>query len=250
MSLLLLSAVTIVRLFGADRLQPWPLALLTMGLVCVLRTLLDAWPARNGSGSRERRAAAGPCATCRPTVPATIAPHLATGKAFDDAVRRALTHVGDPTRLAASPLLDLFLVTRALHDQGLEDTRLNRAAVLKPVLVSLIKKLRPRQQDGDRTDTAWRYYNCLYYPYVRGFARRRVPTVLRALTERRSREGGPRSDLERVLEWLLQVDEDTYYKWQRRGSNTIAGALRECERAAGGAVPEDGVRAPAATVAS
>lgn len=38
-----------------------------------------------------------------------------------------------------------------------------------------------------------------------------------------------RAEQERVLTWLLQVDLDTYYKWQRRGSNTIALILRERE---------------------
>jgi len=45
--------------------------------------------------------------------------------------------------------------------------------------------------------------------------------------------------MERVVDWLIQVDEDTFYKWQRRGSDTIAAALRERERAAGGAVPSE-----------
>jgi len=251
MSLLLLSATIIARIFGADRPLRWPLAVLTMALISVLRTLLDTWSSRHAGGMLE---SAGPRPDHRPpaapTMPVAIAPHLATRKAFDDAVRRALTHLGDPTRLATSPLLDLALVTRALHDQGLEDTRLTRVAVLKPLLVTLIGTLRPPQHEGDGTDAAWRYYNCLYYPYVRGFARRRVPTALRALAERRSRDGSPRGDLERALEWLMQVDEDTYYKWQRRGSDTIAGALRERERAAGGTVPETGYEPLAAAAAS
>jgi hypothetical protein len=35
------------------------------------------------------------------------------------------------------------------------------------------------------------------------------------------------------------VDEDTFYKWQRRGSDTLAAALREREAAAGGVVPPE-----------
>jgi hypothetical protein len=64
-----------------------------------------------------------------------------------------------------------------------------------------------------------------------------APTVLRQLAERRKHEGSPRGDLEQVLDWLVQVDEDTFYKWQRRGSDTIAAALREREAALGGALP-------------
>ena len=64
------------------------------------------------------------------------------------------------------------------------------------------------------------------------------------MVERRKREGGARSDLEQVVDWLVQVNEDTFYKWQRRGSDTIAAALREREAAAGGVVPMAGLSAP------
>ena len=49
-----------------------------------------------------------------------------------------------------------------------------------------------------------------------------------------------RSDLEQVVDWLVQANEDTFYKWQRRGSDTIAAALRERETAAGGVMPMAG----------
>ncbi len=195
---------------------------------------------------REERAAARAYTTALATQPAGPHPDLATRKAFDDAVRRALTHLSDPTKLATTPLLNLVVVGRGVADQGLEDNRLNRAAVLKEVLLELLDGLRPGDGSGGVTGDAWRFYNCLYYPYVRGIGRRRAPTVLRQLTERRKRDGGPRGDLERVLEWLLQVDEDTFYKWQRRGSDTIAAALREREQAAGGPVPPE-TTAPAQT---
>jgi hypothetical protein len=156
------------------------------------------------------------------------------GKAFDDAVRRALAHLSDPPKMTTSPLLDLMVVTRGLAERRLDDNRLNRAAVLKDLLLELLEGLRPHEDNGKPTDDACRFYNCLYYPYVRGIGRRRAPTTLRQLAERRRREGGPPSDLEQVLDWLLQVDEDTFYKWQRRGSDTIAAALRERETAAGG----------------
>jgi len=195
---------------------------------------------------REERAAARAYTTALATQPAGPHPDLATRKAFDDAVRRALTHLSDPTKLATTPLLNLVVVGRGVADQGLEDNRLNRAAVLKEVLLELLDGLRPGDGSGSVTGDAWRFYNCLYYPYVRGIGRRRAPTVLRQLTERRKRDGGSRGDLERVLEWLLQVDEDTFYKWQRRGSDTIAAALREREQAAGGPVPAE-TTAPAQT---
>ena len=187
---------------------------------------------------RQERSAARAYEAALAVQPAGPHPDLATTKAFDDAVRRALTHLSDPTKLATSPLLNLTVVAQGVCDQQLEDNRLNRAAVLKEVLLDLLDGLRPA--DGRVTSDAWRYYNCLYYPYVRGIGRRRAPTVLRQLAERRKREGGPRGDLEQVLDWLMQVDEDTFYKWQRRGSDTIAAALREREAALGGALPAAG----------
>src|SRR6185312_2515438 len=137
-----------------------------------------------------------------------------------------------PTKLATSPLLNLQVVARGIQEQNLEENRLNRAAVLKEMLIDLLTALRPTGGAGGVTGEASRYYNCLYFPYVRGIGRRRAPAVLRQLQERRGREGGAPTDTERVVNWLLQVDEDTFYKWQRRGSDTVAAALRERETAA------------------
>ena len=190
---------------------------------------------------REEREAAREYVAALATPPVGTHPDLSTVKQFDDAVRRALTNLSDPTKLATSPLLNLGVVGRAVADGATEDNRLNRAAALKEILLELLEGLRPLGSPGVTGDP-WRYYNCLYYPYARGIGRRRAPTVLRQLQERRQRDGTPRTDLERVTDWLLQVDEDTFYKWQRRGSDTIAAALREREQAAGGVVPAAGVK--------
>jgi hypothetical protein len=178
-------------------------------------------------------------------VVAPLLPEPATHKAFDDMVRRALTHLCDPTKLSLSPLLQLSLITITLQEQGLEDTRLQRVAVLKTLLTDLVNSLRPQQRSDGCTSAAHRFYNCLYYPYVRGITRRTAPSVLRHLREQREREGGPRTEQERVIEWLLQANEDTYYKWQRRASDTIALILRERESFVGGVVSHDSYAIPA-----
>ena len=71
---------------------------------------------------------------------------------FDDAVRRALTHLSDPTKLAGSPLLSLRLVAAGLRDQGLQDTRHQRATILRAQLIELLEGLimrgGPRILDG------------------------------------------------------------------------------------------------------
>jgi hypothetical protein len=239
MAFLAAPSVGTMRLFGVVDERAGIGALVGVSIVSLLRTLIGTSVAQPpapmpspefGLGVLgEERAANTPSTTAESP--------LATCKVFDDAVRRALTHLLDPTKLVTSPLLRLALVSKTIHDQQLEDTRLNRAAALKSILIALLTELRPQGQDGGPTSGAWRFYNCLYYPYVRGISRRRAPTVLRALVERREREGSPRTEQEQVIRWLLQVDEDTYYKWQRRGSDTIAAALRDQERAAGGEAP-------------
>jgi hypothetical protein len=241
-------------LVGFDDTRHRLLALLLTALITAGHTLYDRardWldAAFFPPAVREERAAARAYAEALATQPAGPSPELATRKQFDDAVRRALTHLSDPTKLATSPLLNLTTVARAVQDHALEDDRLNRAATLKEILLELLDGLKPADGTGGPVADASRFYNCLYFPYVRGVSRRRAPTIQRQLRERRQRDGSPRTDMERVVDWLIQVDEDTFYKWQRRGSDTIAAALRERERTAGGAVPDETALASAAEAA-
>lgn len=235
-------------LIGYDSFRTRVLALLLSALIVLGHTLYDTgrdWLDKVFFSPvvQEERAAARAYVEALATPPIGTNPDLATQKQFDDAVRRALTHLVDPTKLATSPLLSLRTVAQGVAEQQLEDNRLTRAAVLKDILVELLEVLKPNDRAGGIAGDAYRFYNCLYYPYVRGVGRRRAAAVCRQLQERRQRDGGARTDLERVAEWLLAVDEDTFYKWQRRGSDTIAAALRERERTSGGTVPDEG-RAP------
>ncbi len=203
-------------------------------LVGIMQTLIDPFVAAHTDKVVPAKRAVSPEHDVQPSMVEPVArlqPAPAPDKAFDDAVRRALTHLCDPTKLSLSPLLRMSLVTVALQKQGHEDTRLQRVALLKILLTDLVHGLRPQQRSDGCTSAANRFYNCLYYPYVQGITRRAAPTVLRQLRERRDQEGGARTEEERVIEWLLQVNEDTYYKWQRRASDTIAHALREKEEA-------------------
>ena len=118
---------------------------------------------------------------------------------------------------------------KRLKLQNLDDNRLNRAATLKSLLTELIERLRP---DGAifGTSEAWRYYNSLYFPYIREVSKKNAFAEARRIAEERRknsiREPG---EVEKVLEWLSDVDEDTFYKWQRRASDTIAEILLEEE---------------------
>lgn len=171
--------------------------------------------------------ATGEAEIAAPPAPAEIP---VNEKSFNDMVRRAITGLKSPPQMIKSPLLSLRLVGRRLKEHGLEDNRLNRAAALRELLIERIERLRPSGPDTSGTGDAWRFYNVLYYPYVREISRKGGLSELRHLQEVRRRNGQREpGDLEQVLEWLVDVDEDTFYKWQRRASDTIAELLREEE---------------------
>jgi hypothetical protein len=150
-------------------------------------------------------------------------------KAFPAQVRKALTGLKSPPQLAKSPLLALALVERQVARAGQEDNRLNRVAALRELLIEQIEGLRPNADGSShRVGEAWRFYNVLYYPYVRELSRKSALAEARRLGEARRRSGQREpGELEQVLAWLADVDEDTFYKWQRRASDTIAAILWE-----------------------
>jgi hypothetical protein len=155
-------------------------------------------------------------------------PPLKVPKAFKDNVRRALTNLKSPPQLAKSPLLSLSLVEQQLVQAEREDNRLNRATTLRELLIEQIEALQPNDTASSRTGDAWRFYNVLYYPYVREISRKGALNEARRLAEIRQRNGRhERSTQEEVLAWLADIDENTFYKWQRRASDTIATILWE-----------------------
>jgi hypothetical protein len=153
-------------------------------------------------------------------------------KDFNALVRKAITGLKNPTQLIRTPLLSLKVVGQRLEQMGLEDNRLNRAATLREILIEQIEGLRPGDNTGstNRTGDAWRFYNVLHYPYVREISRKGALSEARRLSEERRRNGQREAgQLELVLTWLVDVDEDTFYKWQRRASDTIAEIMWEQE---------------------
>jgi hypothetical protein len=155
-------------------------------------------------------------------------PPLKVPKAFKDHVRRAVTNLKSPPQLAKSPLLSLSLVEQRLAQAEREDNRLNRAATLRELLIEQIEALQPNDTASSHTGDAWRFYNVLYYPYVREISRKGALSEARRLAEARQRDGRrQQSTQEEVLAWLADIDENTFYKWQRRASDTIATILWE-----------------------
>lgn len=121
---------------------------------------------------------------------------------FARLTRKALSHYGDLGKLVASPLI-------ALTDDA---PPLDRAAQLKGMLLTSIQRLKPA--DGDfGTSDEWRYYNALYFYYVKG---------IRPYSVRTKREDLDAED-RRALQWFVtQVPERTLHNWQNAAARLVA----------------------------
>ncbi|RPI96372.1 MAG: hypothetical protein EHM40_01550 [Chloroflexi bacterium] len=131
--------------------------------------------------------------------------------------RRALSHFGNLTRLASSPLTQLPAIEGRLTARGAPDTTLERAAELKLLLTQSILKLKP--QNGKEFDTTdeWRFYNALFFPYVKG---------LRPYS--RSQEKSLADFEKEAVDWFRAfVPERTLHNWQNAGARLIANELWE-----------------------
>lgn len=124
---------------------------------------------------------------------------------FARITRKALSHYGDLGKLVASPLI-------ALTEPG---PPLDRAAALKNLLLVSIQRLKPA--DGDfGTSDEWRYYNALYFYYVKG---------IRPYSVRTKREDLDAED-RRALQWFVtQVPERTLHNWQNAAARLVAADL-------------------------
>ena len=152
----------------------------------------------------------------------------APSKEWKDAVRRAISSLKNPPQLAQSSLLAAPFVSAQLSAQNLSDNRLNRITVLRAQLIAQIEALRPAVGNTDPTADAARFFNALYYPYVREFGRKAALAEAQRLASERRRTGNQHpAETEQVLTWLSDIDEDTFYKWQRRASDLIAANLWE-----------------------
>jgi hypothetical protein len=131
--------------------------------------------------------------------------------------RRALSHFGNLTRLASSPLTQLPAIEQRLKAREAPDTTLERAAELKSLLTQSILKLKP--QNGKEFDTTdeWRFYNALFFPYVKG---------LRPYS--RSQEKSLADFEKEAVDWFRAfVPERTLHNWQNAGARLIANELWE-----------------------
>ncbi len=142
---------------------------------------------------------------------------------FAKLTRRALSHYGDLTKLATSPLTNLPEVHRRLRARNAEPATLERARELKLVLTDAIERLKPATGEELGTTDEWRFYNALYYPYVVGM-RPYSSTAVHSFEEPAYFD---------VLDWFrTYVPERTLYNWQTSAAGLVAGHLREQEELA------------------
>lgn len=127
--------------------------------------------------------------------------------------RRALSHMSDPGKLAASPLMRLPVLDSRVNN----GYTLERATALKLLLTESIQRLKPvGHSDFGMTDE-WRFYNVLYYPYVLG---------IKLLSYNASDDLSP--DVRKVVEWFrTNVPERTLYNWQNAAARLVAQDLHD-----------------------
>ena len=141
---------------------------------------------------------------------------------FAKHTRRALSNMGDLPKLAASPLNYLPVVESRLNGNGHVESTLLRATELKIVLTESIERLKPPGDEPFGTSDAWRHYNALYFPYVKGIR----PYSRRYIADANGQEDARVT--KEALDWFRsQVPERTLYNWQNAAAKLIAKDLRE-----------------------
>jgi hypothetical protein len=131
---------------------------------------------------------------------------------FARLTRRALSHYGDLSKLAASPLLQLPCL------EAEDESILARTNALKALLRQSVEELKPRSTEDFASQDEWRYYNALYFPYIRG---------LKPYSRRYYEEELSPADTQ-ALEWFrAQVPERTLHNWQNTAADLVAKRLRE-----------------------
>jgi hypothetical protein len=139
----------------------------------------------------------------------TLATDSVNEEQFTRLTRRALSHLGDLSKLATNPLVNLPIIHGA--------NPLDRAHALKSLLIQSIQKLKPQSESKFGTTDEWRYYNALYFPYALGLK----PYTRRADFD--SLEESSRA----ALEWFqTSVPERTLHNWQNTAAKLIAEDIR------------------------
>jgi hypothetical protein len=191
-------------------------AIVFQTLAAPWQALLDRVAFRNNPALQQARAELQTNAAALPLLEDTPALASIDEAEFVRLTRRALSHYGDLSRLASSPLTQLPIIRQRLTNRQAADQPLERAAELKSILAERIARLKPRDGTFGTTDE-WRHYNALYFPYVLGikpYSRRNEITTLDPTAQQ-------------AWEWLAtHVPERTLYNWQQAAAKLIASDLR------------------------
>ena len=130
---------------------------------------------------------------------------------FTRLTRRALSHLGDLPKLAASPLVNLPIV------QVRGTNSLDRAQALKSLLTQSIQKLKPNSELEFGVTDEWRFYNALHFPYVLG---------LKPYTRRADYDTLDET-ARAALDWFqTSVPERTLHNWQNAAAKLVAEDLK------------------------
>lgn len=171
---------------------------------------------------RRERAELRRAASALPRLSHTIEPQTVDEAKFERLTRRALSHLGDLPRLAASPLTRLPVIEARLAQRQAGDDTLERAAELKGLLTESILRLKPRAKGDFGSTHEWRFYNALYFPYVAGLK----PYSRRADYG----DNGLDPAEQEALDWFrTYVPERTLYNWQNAAAKLVAQDIRERE---------------------
>ncbi len=183
-----------------------------------LQRLADRLTLSGQPGWAQAREQLRATAEALPRLNASIDPLTLDEAEFTRLTRRALSHLPNLPRLAASPLTRLPVVETRLRERGAQADTLDRAAELKRILTEGILRLKPDGKRDFGTTSEWRHYNALYFPYVVG---------LRPYDQ--SRKVDELNEVDRAaLNWFrTEVPERTLHNWQNAAARLIAQQLIE-----------------------
>jgi len=219
----LLVALAIV--LGADMrfaMQALLLAVVAVAITLVacadpLASALDRLVFAGAPAVQRERADLRSAANALPRINIDVSPADIDDAEFARLTRRALSHYGDLSRLASSPLARLPVIDERLARRGAPDDALERAAELKLLLAESVSRLKPRGGAEFGTSDEWRYYNALYFPYVAGLKPYRQRLFADDLAP----------PIRQALEWFrANVPERTLHNWQNAAARLIAQDLR------------------------
>ena len=178
-----------------------------------LQTLLDRLVFARLPGLRRARAELRTAASALPRAADALDLKSLPDDEFIRLTRRALSHMTDPGKLAASPLMRLPMLDQRVQSEH----TLERVGVLKQVLAESIQRLKPPAKGDTGTSDEWRFYNALYFPYVLG---------IKLLAYNLPDDLTP--DTRKVVEWFrANVPERTLYNWQNAAARLVAQDLRD-----------------------